>query len=34
MQGEKSNIRLTLKAELTDRLDAEFVYGRSEMSGP
>ena len=34
MQGEKSNLRLTITADLTDNLDATFVYGRSKMDGP
>ena len=34
MQGEKSNLRLTLTAQVTDSLDAELIYGRTESSGP
>lgn len=34
MQGEKSNVRLTVDAQLTERLDASLSIGRSESSGP
>ena len=34
MMGEKSNLRLTLTADLKDTVDATFMYGRSEMNGP
>ena len=32
--GEKTNLRLTVAAELSDSLDAELMVGRSEISGP
>ena len=34
MMGEKSNVRLTVAADLTDNLDATFTYGRSKSTGP
>ncbi len=34
MQGEKSNFRLLLTAELSDTLNAEIMYGKSTMDGP
>ena len=34
MMGEKSNMRLTVDVQLTDRLDASLSVGRSESSGP
>lgn len=33
MMGEKSNVRLTVVADLTDSLDATFTYGRSKSEG-
>ena len=34
VMGQKTNVRVILAAELTDGLQAEFTYGRSEMEGP
>ena len=34
MMGEKSNVRLTVVADLTDSFDATFTFGRSKSTGP
>ena len=34
MMGEKSNLRLTVVADVTDSLAATFTYGRSQSEGP
>ena len=34
MMGERSNLRLTVVADLTESLDATFTYGRSKSEGP
>lgn len=34
MQGEKSNLRLTVNIDVTDNLDASLLYGRSSSQGP
>ena len=34
MMGEKSNVRLTVVADLTDGFDATFTFGRSKSTGP
>ena len=34
MMGEKSNVRLTVVADLTDSFDATLTFGRSKSTGP
>ena len=34
MKGKKSNLRLIIAADLTDNMDATFIYGSSQSDGP